>query len=98
MATVDPAASGVARSRSTPSISAITAAFASRDPIDAARSAAVAPSGSSRSEPSGRLTVIVAYIGAMVSIPSFRTGSDSVVDARHRDRQGTALERCGEIL
>src|SRR5688572_4410065 len=54
---------GVTRSRSSPSISAITAALARPAPMDVARSAAVEPAGSSRSEPSGSRTAIVADMG-----------------------------------
>src|SRR4051812_6688619 len=73
MATVWPSARGVTRSRSTPSISAMTAALARREPMAAARSPAVEPSGSERSEPSGSLTVIVADMAGDRTGGPFRT-------------------------
>src|SRR5690606_6823230 len=45
----------------------MTAAFASREPIEAASSAAVVPAGTDRSEPSGNLIVISSAMGRRVS-------------------------------
>ena len=58
MLTSDPFLSGVARSTSLPSISAITAAFARPLPISEARSAPVEPFSKSLLDPSGRVTEI----------------------------------------
>ncbi len=63
-ATVAPSGRVHPRSRVTPSTVAAIAALASRGPMAAARSAAVAPAGNSRDEPSGRDTVIVSAIAA----------------------------------
>src|SRR5438067_153125 len=62
-ATVAPSVSGVPRSTSRPSTVAATAALASPLPIDDARSAAVAPSGSALDEPSGKVTLMSAIVG-----------------------------------
>ena len=58
ISTVAPSGSGRSRSTAAPSSLAATASAARRRPMDAARSAAVEPSGTLRSEPSGRRTVI----------------------------------------
>src|SRR4051794_4034625 len=58
ISTVAPSGSGRARSRTSPSTFTASAARASPAPIDAARSAPVAPSGSSLREPSGRTACI----------------------------------------
>ncbi len=58
METFPPSLSVVPRSTALPSILAATAAFASRGPMAAARSAAVDPAASGRAEPSGRDTTI----------------------------------------
>ena len=58
IATSSPSASGVARSRSSPFTTAITAALARRDPMSRARSAAVVPEANARVEPSGNRIVI----------------------------------------
>src|SRR4051812_14252571 len=59
MATVSPSCSGAPRSACFPFTVAATAALARPRPIDVARSAAVAPSGRSRGDPSGRVTFMV---------------------------------------
>src|SRR5215218_3362737 len=59
MATRSPSCSGAPRSASTPFTTAATAALARLRPMEAARSAAVEPSGRSREESSGRRTFIV---------------------------------------
>src|SRR5262245_17171185 len=56
MATASPSCRGVDRSRSSPLISAMTAALANPCPMSFARSPAVAPSSSVREEPSGSVT------------------------------------------
>ena len=56
MATSEPSTSEELRSTSRPSTVATTAALARRGPINAANSAAVVPSASSRFEPSGSRT------------------------------------------
>src|SRR4051794_1854041 len=58
IATFDPSCSGRVRSVSEPSTTAATADLASPRPIELARSSEVLPSGSSRGEPSGRVTVM----------------------------------------
>ena len=59
MPTVAPSTKGTFRSASAPSTMAARAAFARREPMDAAKSADVEPAGNSRADPSGSLTVSV---------------------------------------
>jgi hypothetical protein len=56
--TVAPSCNDAVRSVSVPSTTAATAAFFRPEPMAAARSSAVASSASSRSDPSGRETVM----------------------------------------
>ena len=60
MATWSPSASSVPRSRSSPLISATTAALASRDPMPSARPSAVVPGATDLVEPSGRVIAMSA--------------------------------------
>jgi hypothetical protein len=60
MPTVSPSASVATRSRSTPLMSAITAAFASLEPMAAANPPAVVPAGTMREDPSGSVIAMSA--------------------------------------
>src|SRR5680860_281092 len=92
MPTVLPLVSGDVRSVSAPSTAAATAAFLSRLPIEAARSSAVAPSGSSRSDPSGREMVMfdmssksLGSEGRGRSAPFARAGAEQRARSAGRD-------------